>query len=522
MIRKWWGRPVSDWTAGYVLDIPYTTSFFRELAPSYLGFVATLQGVRPPSIAAGATYCELACGNGLSTILLAAANPQMNFWGFDFNPEQIVYARRLAAEGGLSNVKFGDQSFEQLVETADPDWPMFDYVVLHGIYSWISPENRSYIVRFLERFVKPGGLVYVSYNCMPGWSSAGPLQRFIREHARRHPDRSDRQVDAALDVLKQLAAGGAGYFVQNPLAQKRIESLGDQNKSYLAHEYLNGHWHPMFHTDVAAELSEARLVYVGSATIAENIDSVGVPAGVLPLINASRDPGWRETLKDFSVNRIFRRDVFLRGASRLKSVEQSRLLAETRLALTVPRNEVVLKFATPLGEANGVPEAYEPIVAALAERPHTIAELAKLPGMKAQTAAGVLQSVALLVHSGQAHPCPYDARGKHVGPAQALNRAISERIAIGDTLPYLAAPAVGSGIAASYAEQFALTQRAAKRPLDDKTPETAWKLMEATGQRLRKDKVVLTSREDNLAELEAQFKAFVETKEPAWKALGVL
>ncbi len=186
------------WSDGYVLDIQYTSGFYRELAPGHLEFVALLSGVVPPHRGEGATYCELGCGQGFGLNLLAAANPAMQFWGFDFNPAQITNANRLAREAGLQNVTFRDLSFMEALKLPKDALPSFDFIVLHGIYSWISDENRQAIVSFIEQRLKPGGLVYVSYNCMPGWAQVAPLQRLLREHAMRNPDRSDLQVDAAV------------------------------------------------------------------------------------------------------------------------------------------------------------------------------------------------------------------------------------------------------------------------------------------------------------------------------------
>ena len=401
---------MSTWSAGYVLDIQYTSGFYRELAPTYLQFALLSQGLRPPQIGPGATYCELACGQGFGTALLAAANPQARFWGFDFNPAQIANARRLVTEAGLTNVTFEDYSFEQGVALPPDALPQFDIIALHGIYSWISPENRRFIVEFLDKRLKPGGLVYVSYNCMPGWAASAPLQRLMREHANRYPDRSDLQAEAALKFAMRLKEGGAAYFAQNPATAPRMEKLPSMNRNYLSHEYLNGHWHPLYHLDVARELEAARLTFAGSATIAENIDVVSVPADLQPILTETRDRGWQETIRDYASNKQFRRDLFMRGASPFGALEQGRVLGEMRFGLTVPRSAISFKFSSPLGEFTGQEDIYAPIADALAQRPHTLAELMQLPAMAGRLPATLLQAVAVLVHGSQVHPLPYDPR----------------------------------------------------------------------------------------------------------------
>ena len=514
---------MSNWAAGYVLDIPYTSGFYRELEPDYLRFVTLANGIRPPEFGPGATYCELACGQGFGTALLAAANPQARFWGFDFNPSQIANARRLAAEAGLTNVTFEDWSFAQAVERAG-DLPAFDIVVLHGIYSWISEENRQAIVAFLDRTLKPGGLVYVSYNCMPGWAAVAPLQRLMREHANRRPDRSDLQAAAALAFATRMKEGGAGYFAQNAALTGRMEKLPGMNRNYLAHEYLNGHWHPLYHLDVVREMEAARLTYACSATITENVDNVCVPGPLLPLLQETRDRGWQETVKDYVSNKQFRRDIFVRGASSLTPFDQARLVADLRFALVVPRGAVSFKFTGPLGEIQGQEEVYGPIADALAEKPRTVGELVALPPLAGRPLGAILQALSLLLHAGHVHPMQHDARGKIAEAAKAFNRIVARRTVRGaEGLSNLAAPAIGGGLPVTHAELLGVLAMHENPKADPAQIATfGWATMEQSGQRLMKDGKGLQTKEENLAELEAQLTMFVSAKLPIWKQLGIV
>lgn len=513
---------MSGWASGYVLDIEYTSGFYREISPSYLRYVTLTQGFRPPRIGAGTRYCELGCGQGVGTAIMAAANPEMEFWGLDFNPAQIANAQRLAAEANLQNVTFVDYSFDQAVNAAEGSIPQFDYIVLHGIYSWISVENRHFIVRFIDRYLKPGGLVYVSYNCMPGWAATAPLQRLIREHANRHPDRSDFQAEAGMKMLDRLKDAKAAYFAQNPAARTRMEKLPDQNRNYLAHEYLNGHWHAMYHLDVAKEMEAARLNYVGSATLAENIDALSVPADMVPVVQETRDRGWGETLRDYARNQVFRRDVFLRGASPMKALEQKERLTELHFALMVPRSQAKTKFQTPLGEAEGHKQIYLPILDALAERPHTAGELSALSSLKSQSFAAVVQAITILVHSGQIHSVSMD-KTSHESQGRLLNLAIAKRLAIGENLNFISVPKAGTGMNASYAEFVALLALDEGMAMDaQKVAQYGWSIMERTGQRLIKDKATLKTKEDNLKEMESQLQLFFSEKLPVWQSLNVI
>ena len=513
---------MSEWANGYVRDIEYNSHFYRELSPEHLNFAALGQGVRPPSTRAGATYCELGCGQGLGTIIVAATHPQMGVWGFDFNPTHIANAQRLAAEARLDNVIFADHSFEQLLALPAGSLPSFDYITLHGIYSWISPENRRFIVQFIDRHLKPGGLVYVSYNCLPGWSASAPLQRLLREHALRGPNRSDRQIEAALGFTKKLMDAKAVYFEQNPSVGKRFEKLPTGDKHYLAHEYLNGHWHPLFHLDVAREMEAARLSYVASATLVENIDRVSLPPTMVDLVGEAHDPAWRETLRDYARNQQFRRDIYVRGASRMPPAEQSARLGAVQLGLMVPRDTVKLSIETSLGTINADESTCLPMLDALAQRPHTIKELAALPALKEKKNGAALLSLNLLIHSGCCHPVQGD--GTEAWPAcRLLNKAIADRLPLGDLVTYVAVPAAGTGIRATFVELVLLHGLLSGLPQDPpKLAEFAWSVMERSGRRLVKDQKRVETKQESLRLLESELPPLITKSVPVWKSLGIL
>src|SRR5690349_5182091 len=103
------GAGMTEWSDGYVVDIGYTHGFYKELTPSQLGFVALMQGKIAPGLGTQPlAYCELGCGQGMSTNLLASANPHIQFYATDFNPSHVVGARELARAAGLDNVHFFD------------------------------------------------------------------------------------------------------------------------------------------------------------------------------------------------------------------------------------------------------------------------------------------------------------------------------------------------------------------------------------------------------------------------------
>jgi len=123
---------MADWSDGYITSISYTSGFYEGLSPHSQSFALLYRGFAPPDMSQGFNYCELGCGHGFTTSLLAAANPNGAFWGIDFNPAHIASAEQLKRAAGVQNVTFLEQSF---AEARNADLPQFDFISLHGVWS---------------------------------------------------------------------------------------------------------------------------------------------------------------------------------------------------------------------------------------------------------------------------------------------------------------------------------------------------------------------------------------------------
>ena len=506
-----------DWSDGYVSDVGYTTGFYRELAPSFLHFAALIQGQAAPDPAQPFTYCELGCGQGFATNVLAAAYPHGRFVGIDFNPAQIANARRLAADGGLDNVTFRDDSFRQAADLPADDLPMFDFVTLHGIYSWVSPENRQALVRFIERKLKPGGLVYVSYNCMPGWAALEPFQRLLREHADRNPARSDHQAGAGMAFVQKLRDAEMSYFTQNPRVGKVLDAAKDKDRAYLAHEYLNGTWQPLFFPDVAKELSAAKLDYVGSASLLENFESIALTKAAREAIAEVGDSDFREMLKDYASNQQFRRDIYVKGADALTSPEKKESLLDLPFQPLVSHDQVTFTFRTPLGQATGQTKVYEPLVQELWAGNNTVRKIAANTGFDFGT---LLQALAALVANGCVHPARTDG---DAAISRQFNAAVARKVLLGHPFRYVAAPVAGNGIHASDVELTILSALSeGVAPETEPLAKAAWGHFRRVGRRLTREGQPIEDEQDNLDELQTRTRNFLESRLQVWRDLGVL
>jgi SAM-dependent methyltransferase len=293
-------------TQGYITDVAYTDHYYSQLAPVLLAYAAALNGFVPPPIR-NFDYCEIGCGNGLSLNLHAAANADGRFVGIDLNPEHIVNARAFADDGGLTNVRYLALG---VAEAQAENLPQFDYITLHGVYAWVSEGVRAQIVEFIRKQLKPGGLVMVSYNALPGWASLGPLREMMLNYTAGMPGmNSIERARHGLNYAKFMADKNGAYFAQNPDAVKQLDELFKQDLRYVAHEFFNDFWNPMYFSQVAREMMGAELMFCGNVPVEQNYVELTVPAEFHEMFKTAPSRNAVELNKDFARNTRFRNDV---------------------------------------------------------------------------------------------------------------------------------------------------------------------------------------------------------------------
>ena len=510
-----------SWSDGYVTEIDYTLGYYRELSPMMQGLALLNRGLRSPTFGPGLKYLELGFGQGLS-INVHAATMEGEFWGTDFNPAHALSAQEMAIASG-SNAKLFDNSFAELA--ARPDLPEFDIISLHGIWSWISKENRAAIVELIRRRLKPGGVVYVSYNSMPGWAPATPLRELLKVHLdlSANPAMPMKQkVDEALKFAKGLLDANATYFVANPQIKERLTRLESMDASYLAHEYLNDSWQPTHFHEVSKDLDEAKLSFAGSASVLDHIDQLNFTDKGRELMANVQHTVIRETIRDYLVNQQFRRDLWVRGARRLTTAERNVALRTGLFVLTRRPDTVALEVRGGLGTAKMQESLYKPVIEAMAAANGAVSlqELEAKVAPKGINTAQLLQCILVLVGSGQAGPAqPPKTVAAVAKKCQALNRLLCQ--AAGDSGAYLASPVLGTAIGVGTIQKAFLLSRMSGKKQPEQWANDAWQLLQSQGQRLVKDGKPIESPEANLKEAQAQAKDFADQQLPTLVRLGV-
>jgi SAM-dependent methyltransferase len=413
---------------GYAADIPYLRDFKPMLAPAWLDHVALVAGVEPPAREAGFAWCDLGCGQGVTANILAATHRTGTFHAIDAMPSHIEHAQRLAAEAAIANVHHHCVDF---AAAADLDLPLFDYIVAHGVYSWVDAVNQSALRRFIDQRLKPGGLVYVSYNAMPGWARDLPFQRLARELAGGFSGDSAARLAAALGIIRILAAAEAPALTPSFIVGELEQRPEDYAPAYLVHEFMPGGWQPLYVTEVRAAMKTIGLVPAGSATLIENLDPLVLNAAARQVLADIAADDLRELVRDFYLDQRFRRDVFMRANRRLGGGQRCQALLARTFALARPAAAIRYSAATPTGLHPYNEPTARAIVATLANGPLPLAAVPSAPASAENLATNVLVLCAvgdvMPVEPGRA-------------PVETINRAVFRRLDGPDEIRWLTLP----------------------------------------------------------------------------------
>jgi len=500
---------------GYVANMEYVHNYCREMSPSALNFVLVMQGMEPVRLDQGFSCCDLGCGQGLSSNIFASCHPEGEFHGIDFNPAHILGAREMARQAKLENVTFWEASFDAL---AGLQLPRFDFITLHGVYSWVSADNRKLVVDFISRNLKVGGVVYLSYNSLPGWAALAPVRQLLVSLTDMSADLGEEQINGAIDLVGRLRSMNLSYFNNNSSACTFFDELCKRPQNYLAHEYFNEHWVQFYHADIVKDLAPAGVTFIGSATLGDNLDFLNFSRMEQQLLAEIDNPVVKETVKDFSVNQQFRRDVFIKGRNKLEQAAQQELFPGIRFALVVPMESNSVRLDNPRGDMNLDPVLYKLVLSSFGKRDYSLEELLRQPDIALFRHEDVRQSLMHLLAAGYLLPAIAPSL-QLINSVKLFNYAVLERTAFDMEPKYLASPVVRSGIRLDWVPRLLLLGELTD--VDDPLSFISG-IMRVYNFALIKDGEVLKSWDKNIEELDLQIRAFQAFQLPLMKRLGVI
>ncbi len=285
-------------------ELPYPSSPLDYCHPRRLEAMAALFGMDPPPVPT-ARVLELGCGDGSHLLPQAECYPSARFVGIDSAESPIAQARSVAETLQLTNVELHHGDIRQV----DRDWGEFDYVVAHGLYSWVPPEVQDALLRILQANLAPSGVAYVSYNTLPGWHRRAAVRDVMLFYTEQYDDPRKKAAEArrVLQWVADAARQGSSY---RSYLEEEIKALANEPDGYLYHEYLEEHNRPMYFRDFVSRAAAFGLQYLGEA-IYPHMRPLDLPAKARDVVEQMPlEDG--EQLMDFARNRMFRRTLLCR------------------------------------------------------------------------------------------------------------------------------------------------------------------------------------------------------------------
>ncbi|MEQ1507390.1 MAG: class I SAM-dependent methyltransferase [Myxococcota bacterium] len=306
--------------------VPYGSRPYAEAHPDRLCVVGRLFGLCPPDPAT-ARVLELGCGAGLHLAPIAARLPGSRCVGVDRNPAAIARARGTAAQLGASNLTFVEADLcaadPPLADATLPD--AYDYVIVHGVYSWVPAEVRDAILARCARWLAPTGIAYVSYNTRPGWQLRGMLAEMLQFHAEgfEAPEKKVAQSRALLQFLAEAVPDSEPY---GAWLRREARLVAAQPDAWVFHDLLAHENAAVLVSEFVAHARAHGLQYLGDADLPSMLPDRLPPTVRRVLDTLGSDLVRLEQYLDFVVCRNFRRSLLCRPG-----VEIDRDLAWPRL-----------------------------------------------------------------------------------------------------------------------------------------------------------------------------------------------
>jgi SAM-dependent methyltransferase len=248
-------------------DVPYPGYAYPQTHPSHLAAIATLLGLQPPAVER-CRVLELGCTDGGNLIPMALALPGATFAGLDLSATQIEEGQARIAELGLTNITLLHRNILEV----DADFGEFDYIIAHGVYSWVPGTVRDALLAICKRNLAPRGIAYISYNVYPGWHLFRPIRDLLRYHTAGVSDPAEQLARARelLHVLSQPRSGadvlGAPLTIAAASLKERIDAIqGEGEISILMHDVMEETNEPVYFHQFAEHAEQHGLQYLAES-----------------------------------------------------------------------------------------------------------------------------------------------------------------------------------------------------------------------------------------------------------------
>lgn len=287
--------------------VAYPGHAFSQTHPAHLATIAHFHGMQPAPTAT-MRVLELGCGSGGNLIPMALQSPGAEFVGIDLSARAIERAKADAEELGLSNLSFRHLD----IMAVSAALGQFDYILVHGVYSWVPPMVRERILAIFGELLAPQGIAYVSYNALPG-CRLRDLARDVMLYETREIDDPIEKVRAAREAIKRFAEATDAETFYGAALRERQRQIAEIPDNVLYHDDLNPGARAFALHEVLAAAAPYGLQFLAEASFPNNFG--GARAVAQQMLNAipADEPLRQEQTLDLLIGRSFRQTLLCRA-----------------------------------------------------------------------------------------------------------------------------------------------------------------------------------------------------------------
>ena len=306
-------------------ELPYDRLTMPETEPDFLAAIARLHGFSAAD-ARAARVLELGCAQGGNLIPMAARYPEGDFVGVDLSRGQVEEGQSFIAQAGLANIRLlhGD------IAALPDDLGQFDFIIAHGVFSWIPEFVRDALLAVCRRLLVPHGVAYISFNVEAGWRTYGQIRNVLmRQDTPALP--SMQRVERARNLLASMP-------FEDEALRNEAQYLMTASPSYLFHEYLSEINQAFSFESFNRQANAHGLRYLGEAGPRRARIALDNDWGLAPEVRHER---WMEaeSALDDALNTRFRRALLIRDDAAIVAPQTDSMLHDLAFSAELTSND---------------------------------------------------------------------------------------------------------------------------------------------------------------------------------------
>jgi SAM-dependent methyltransferase len=239
-------------------EVRYPSLPRNQSHPAFISALSTIAGLKLPPVDQWSVL-EIGCGDGSNILPLAFDYPEGKFVGVDRALKPIDAGRALAGRLQLANIKLQNADLIEWQPEGE-----FDYIVAHGVFSWVPEEIRERILQLCAAALKPRGVAYISYNALPGCHFRRFAGDFLRFHVRHQSDPA-ACMEKARSLARQIISQPVSEEPLELALRSEMESVLKRDDTALYHDDLALNNEPFYLLDFVARAARHGLQYLGDS-----------------------------------------------------------------------------------------------------------------------------------------------------------------------------------------------------------------------------------------------------------------